>query len=250
MIGRGLSALTLSALTLSAVAFDARATEPVEDPRYVRALSHLGDDTHVRFGRDLALADLDGDGCDEVAVGAPEEANTHPAQGVIRIMWGAGGLGCPASVEVTLLALEGADTRAGVALAGGGDVDGDGIGDLAVGSPTRSVGGLIEGARRGGSPAPGSWPNRARPSTGRRCPRPRPRRWCPTAATSCRRRSCLSPPGFATASPEISDAFQRSLRTPAPTGRLPLGASSLARYVAAPLLLERLHPRSAPIRRR
>lgn len=92
----------------------------------VEANSYLGYSAAV-------LGDLDGDGCDDLAIGAPRENFDVVNQGSIRIMWGWDGSGCPSSPEVTTLVLTLPDAEAGTALDSGGDVDGDGIWDLAVG---------------------------------------------------------------------------------------------------------------------
>lgn len=83
-----------------------------------------------------SLGDVDGDGCDDVAVGAPGEQFSGDwfDQGVVRVLWGWGGVGCRPEREVTTLAIKEVSAKAGTALAGGGDVDGDGIPDLVVGA--------------------------------------------------------------------------------------------------------------------
>ncbi len=95
---------------------------------------YFGVERDSRLGSSLAaLGDLDGDGCDEVAVGAPREDLGIEDQGVLRVLWGWGGIGCPASPQVTTMILTMPYSHLGTAVAGGGDIDGDGIFDLAVG---------------------------------------------------------------------------------------------------------------------
>lgn len=92
------------------------------------------------------LGDIDGDGCDDLAIGAPREDAGMFEQGVVRVLWGYGGAGCPVEPAVTTLVYARAQTRLGAALAGGGDFDGDGILDLAVGGSEYRVDGDPIGA--------------------------------------------------------------------------------------------------------
>ena len=77
--------------------------------------------------------DLNGDGCDEIAV--ERLANVGRSdQGIVRIIFGFGGPGCPSDPEMVALASGVTNSRAGYALSGGMDVDGDMIPDLVVGA--------------------------------------------------------------------------------------------------------------------
>lgn len=106
-----------------------------------------GSETSGRLGRGLSrLGDVDMDGCDEVAVGAYDEDHGYSNQGVVRILWGWGPNCGTNTSEVSILTPQDSSARAGYSLAGGEDVDGDGIPDLAVGAYTRSVGGNSKGA--------------------------------------------------------------------------------------------------------
>lgn len=85
-----------------------------------------------------ALGDLDDDGCDDLAIGAPLEharVGDNPSdEGVVYVLFGWNDRGCSATAPRPIL-FEGASRagRAGFALAGGHDLDADGVEDLVVG---------------------------------------------------------------------------------------------------------------------
>lgn len=93
----------------------------------------LGEATRDQFGFSAASAgDLNGDGIDDVVVGAPSYGDDNkgrayfflgPARGVVH--------GVDADLTVDGAPLD----WVGYAVAGVGDVDGDGVGDVAVGAP-------------------------------------------------------------------------------------------------------------------
>ncbi|MEM9488020.1 MAG: flagellar hook-basal body complex protein, partial [Myxococcota bacterium] len=95
---------------------------------------YLGVSSSGRLGYAAApIGDINGDGCDEFAVGAPREDLGESDQGSVRVLWGWGGSGCFSGPRMTTLVPTVAYTQFGTAVAGGGDVDGDGIPDLVVG---------------------------------------------------------------------------------------------------------------------
>jgi hypothetical protein len=89
-----------------------------------------------RFGSALASADFNGDGIDDLAVGVPSQDLTYIDQGAVHVIYGTfAGLSSQRSQFLTNA--EGAEfVRAtmGTSLAAG-DINGDGIADLAIGAP-------------------------------------------------------------------------------------------------------------------
>ena len=101
------------------------------------------------MGRGLSvMGDLNGDGCDEIAVGAPRENAGRSDQGIVRVIFGFGGPGCPTEPEMVALASGVTNSRAGYALSGGLDVDGDAVPDLVVGAYNHYANGRTAGAAR------------------------------------------------------------------------------------------------------
>ncbi len=108
------------------------------------------------LGRSSALADLNGDGFDDLVVAAPLQP-TAPGSGVldeaghVYVLWGSGAAGLPGSVPdfafAQLVQGQGVDIvgdpgdRLGTSVAAVGDVDGDGFQDVAIGAPNHTVGG-------------------------------------------------------------------------------------------------------------
>jgi hypothetical protein len=102
----------------------------VDDPRR-QALAHFG----------LALAgvgDIDGDGVPDLAAGAPyQNVAGQGDRGQVFLFSGASG----ARLRTLNDTVPQAGAYFGFALAGVGDVDGDGVPDLAVGAPNKEVAG-------------------------------------------------------------------------------------------------------------
>lgn len=90
----------------------------------------LGSDANGRFGAAVGAGDVDGDGCDDVVVGAP----AHGGVGGAFLFTSSEGRGLQAVASWTAVGGQ-ADSKFGSAVAGGGDVNGDGYDDVLVGAP-------------------------------------------------------------------------------------------------------------------
>ena len=97
-----------------------------------------------------AAGDIDDDGIDDFCAAAPYSNAGAPAAGSVYVVYGAVGLGAFGSIDLRQLsgadgfAIRGAsaEDNLGRSLAGGGDLDGDGVDDLAMGSHVVDVAGV------------------------------------------------------------------------------------------------------------
>jgi len=139
------STFLLVPLLLLVAVGGARAGEPGE-PRAAQKLSNLAGnlgaslDEGDAFGKGVTnLGDLDGDGVDDLAVGAFRDDDGGSDRGAVYILFGAGDGSVQSAAKISDTAggfdapLDNGDNF-GSAVAGLGDVDGDGLPDLAVGA--------------------------------------------------------------------------------------------------------------------
>lgn len=107
--------------------------------------SELGTHANGHFGEAVtSIGDVDGDGIDEVVVGAPEEDGVSGVlayHGQIHCLSGATGANIWTKRYFNTVS-----TRFGGALAAAGDVNGDGVEDVLAGAPWNDAGALDAGA--------------------------------------------------------------------------------------------------------
>jgi hypothetical protein len=107
---------------------------------------------HAAFGRSVAvIGDLDGDGIDELAVGVFKDADGGPDRGAVYILFmnRDGTVRSQQKISATEGGFAGPlrdGDRFGTAVAGLGDLDGDGVPDLVVGAVFDDDGGTDRGA--------------------------------------------------------------------------------------------------------
>ena len=126
-----------------------------------------GGQNNGRLGHQVvSMGDVDGDGCDDFAASALQEEYTALAEGAVHFVRGWGGAGCPPEPTVSVVAPGLQSVFSGARMAGGEDVDGDGVPDVVIGNSGFSADlvqqgaiWLISGAYLSGLPAfaPGAW---------------------------------------------------------------------------------------------
>jgi len=116
----------------------------VKDAGEFRSYGDEGSQDSERFGAALAIGDFDANGCDDLAVGVPDEVT--PIGGAVNVLYGSStGLSAAGDQfwhqDVPGIAgLSAGHDKFGSALAAG-DLDGDGADDLAIGVPGESING-------------------------------------------------------------------------------------------------------------
>ena len=129
------------------------ATGPLTSPAMADAILGLtGEDSLDRAGTAAAgPGDLDGDGFEDVVIGAWSHSTSGVKAGVAYVVYGpVYGTLSLALADATLVG-EAKNDRAGISLAGPGDMDGDGLADLLVGADAAARTYLVTGAPSGAS---------------------------------------------------------------------------------------------------
>ena len=104
------------------------------------------------LGAIVNAGDLNGDGFDDIAVGAPDYDLGETGEGIVLVFDGSAN-GLPATLNPAtanaVIRGNAAGMNLGLAIAGAGDVNGDGYGDLLLGAPNLGPGGVVGSAEPG-----------------------------------------------------------------------------------------------------
>ena len=123
---------------------------PVSNPPALTPIATVSGGAGAALGESTALADLDGDGYDDLIIGAPESTSSSPPNGAVYIYWGSpvfsGGAWPLAAADVTIAGAFSTE-QCGALVADAGDVNADGRDDLLVGCPWFDPGGAGSGLR-------------------------------------------------------------------------------------------------------
>ena len=92
--------------------------------------------------------DVDGDGLEDLLIGAPLESTGGALAGAVYVLYGAATLGGPVDLGAAAARISGqaAGDLAGYELSAAGDVDLDGAADILIGGPDHATGGASAGA--------------------------------------------------------------------------------------------------------
>ena len=122
----------------------------VNPPATLTALATVSGAAGDALGESVALADLDGDGYDDVIIGKPQSSSASPPAGAVHVFWGSpiltGGTWPVAAAGVRIVGTQSTE-QCGTGVANAGDVNGDGRDDLLVGCPWYDPGGASTGLR-------------------------------------------------------------------------------------------------------